>query len=164
MGHAVSATDEASYRKRPCPLCNAEPGQPCVSKFGKVAENRPSRPNVRVRALCCECGMLRTVSWHYRRNDANYTWDGRDADPQGRGWRSTGTLKCSVCRRDTCHAHLRDELSPEDRDRFEAETMKLVEPEAQTLRLTNRQHVNDSARPPSPGGGPIRSWAGRRST
>lgn len=126
--------DEVQYRTRPCPLCGAQPGQPCVTKFGKIAEwshmvRRPAEDRhdlrgVRVRALCCECGMLRTVGVRYRRrNDDNLSYDGRDADPKGRGWRATGTLKCSVCRTDTCHAHLRDELTPEHRDEFEAETM-----------------------------------------
>jgi hypothetical protein len=125
--------DEARYRRSQCPLCGAQAGQPCVTKFGKIAEwshmvrrlvdDRRYLAGVRVRALCCECGMLRTVSWRYRRNDDNLTHDGRWADSHGRGWRSTGTLKCSVCRRDTRHAYLRDEMSPDDRDRFEAETM-----------------------------------------
>jgi hypothetical protein len=59
-----------------------------------------------VRALCCECGNLRTVSAKYRpRNDDNRSGE-CDDDP--RGWRVTGTFKCSVCGTATRHAQLRD--------------------------------------------------------
>ncbi|MGA8332960.1 MAG: DUF6315 family protein [Mycobacterium sp.] len=67
----------------------------------------------RVRALCCECGNLRTVSAHHRsRKDDNRSGE-CDDDP--RGWRVTGTLKCSVCGGKTRHALLRDD-DPEFRD------------------------------------------------
>lgn len=47
----------------------------------------------RVRALCCHCGNLRTVSaHHHHRLDENLT---QDAGPnQPNGWRMTCTLKC----------------------------------------------------------------------
>jgi hypothetical protein len=60
----------------------------------------------RVRALCCECGNLRTVSANYGPpRDGNHSVEGC-ADP--RGWRVTGTLKCSICKVKTRHALLRD--------------------------------------------------------
>jgi hypothetical protein len=60
----------------------------------------------RVRALCCECGNLRTVSANHRsRNDDNRSGECVD-DP--RGWRCTGTLRCSECGSKTRHALLRD--------------------------------------------------------
>jgi hypothetical protein len=76
--------------------------------------------NTRVRALCCECGNLRTVSAnHSPPRDENRTADARD---EPRGWRMTGTLKCRVCRTRTRHALLRDDTpdyrdSAEERDR-----------------------------------------------
>jgi hypothetical protein len=61
----------------------------------------------RVRALCCECGNLRTVSANHRsRNDDNRSGE---CDDDARGWRVTGTLKCSVCGGKTRHALLRDD-------------------------------------------------------
>jgi len=65
-----------------------------------------------VRALCCECGNLRTVSNKYRRCDGNYS---SDAGVDPRGWHMTGTLKCSACKSATTHAILRDDC-PENRD------------------------------------------------
>jgi hypothetical protein len=66
----------------------------------------------RSNALCCECGQLRTVSINYKfRRDANKTFDD-GLDP--RGWRLTGTLRCVVCKRSTCHARLRDDTEYRD--------------------------------------------------
>lgn len=66
-----------------------------------------------VRALCCECGNLRTAA--RLRRDGNTSFDdGRDP----RGWRMTRTLKCSVCKRATIHALLRDDR-PDLRDMAE---------------------------------------------
>lgn len=78
-----------------------------------MSEN--TRP--RVRALCCECGNLRTVSsnWSFRRDD-NKTCDDDDRRHPGRFWRMTGTLKCATCKRSTRHAILRDDDIPEHRD------------------------------------------------
>jgi hypothetical protein len=65
-------------------------------------------------ALCCECGHLRTVSTKYTcRLDSNKTYDD-GCDP--RGWRVTGTLRCEVCKKSTCHARLRDDADPFFRD------------------------------------------------
>lgn len=63
-----------------------------------------------VRALCCECGSLRTVSAKYKRFDQNWSDDYR---PQWhpRGWRATNTLKCATCKSATRHAQIRDDLS-----------------------------------------------------
>ena len=67
-----------------------------------------------VRALCCECGNLRTVSANYRPpRDENRT---TDASGEPHGWRMTGTVKCRVCKTRTRHAILRDDDSPENRD------------------------------------------------
>jgi hypothetical protein len=61
----------------------------------------------RVRALCCECANLRTVSGNYSLpNDGNLTYEYDYGDHPG--WRLTGTLKCSICRTKTRHAILRD--------------------------------------------------------
>ena len=124
---------EAAYRSRLCTHCGANPGEFCMTKFGNVCQwshlvRRPQedvyrRPHQKVRALCCECGTLRTVDRSFRRRDDNDTHDGRHSDPQGRGWRMTGTLKCSVCTTNTRQAMLRDELDAQSRDRLEAEMM-----------------------------------------
>jgi hypothetical protein len=70
---------------------------------------------MRIRALCCECANLRTVSGNYSLpHDANRT---HESDPgDHRGWRVTGTLKCAVCMTKTRHALLRDDDKPEHRD------------------------------------------------
>jgi hypothetical protein len=71
-----------------------------------------ARRNSMVRALCCQCGDLRIVSGSHIRRDGNRTVDdGCDA----RGWRMTGTVKCSVCKGRTTHALLRDD-TPDCRD------------------------------------------------
>jgi hypothetical protein len=71
------------------------------------------RESTRVRALCCECGNLRTVAASYKPpRDANNT---DEADIHQRGWRCTATLKCSICMTKTRHALLRDD-DPEYRD------------------------------------------------
>jgi hypothetical protein len=59
----------------------------------------------RVRALCCVCGQLRTVSEKYTRLDDNLAYDDQ-RDP--RHWRMTVTLKCSHCSGPARHALLRD--------------------------------------------------------
>jgi hypothetical protein len=67
----------------------------------------------RERALCCECGNLRTVAANYNPpRDANRTMEW--VDP--RGWRMTGTLKCPICATRTRHALLRDTDEPQLRD------------------------------------------------
>jgi hypothetical protein len=73
-----------------------------------MSENTPPT----VRALCCECGNLRTVSANcsFRRDD-NKTCDNDDRRHPGRFWRMTGTLKCSACKAATRHALLRDVTS-----------------------------------------------------
>jgi hypothetical protein len=77
-------------------------------------------PTNRVRALCCECANLRTVSANYSLpHDANRSYE-RDPDDK-RGWRVTGTLKCAVCVTKTRHALLRDDDKPEHRDFAELE-------------------------------------------
>jgi hypothetical protein len=104
-----------------CPFCGATVGAPCRSKFGKerewthivrgpIAEQR-KRLAVDVRALCCECGNLRTVSSLFRSRDHVYDCD--DKHPER--WRMTDTLKCSVCGSPTRHAVLRDD-HPDHRD------------------------------------------------
>jgi hypothetical protein len=70
--------------------------------------------STRVRALCCECGNLRTVAANYRPpRDANNT---DEADIHQRGWRCTATLKCAICTTKTRHALLRDDDEPQFRD------------------------------------------------
>jgi hypothetical protein len=60
----------------------------------------------RIRALCCECGNLRTVATNYNPPcDANRI---DECEPNERGWRLTCTLKCSICATKTRHALLRD--------------------------------------------------------
>jgi hypothetical protein len=60
----------------------------------------------RLRALCCECGNLRSVAVNYNAPcDDNRTDETSDRD--GRGWRCTATLKCSNCRTKTRHALIR---------------------------------------------------------
>lgn len=58
----------------------------------------------RVRALCCVCGQLRTVSSTFSRQDGNHT---RELE-RGSAWRFTDTLKCDHCGALTRHALLRD--------------------------------------------------------
>jgi hypothetical protein len=114
-----------SYR---CPRCAAEPGQVCRTRGDREAEyphiqrrllvdeelqQQALRRTSRDRALCCECGNLRTASAGYRRNDDNMTSDD-NRHPQG--WRCTTTLKCSACKTATRHAVLRDSCEPRFRD------------------------------------------------
>jgi hypothetical protein len=114
-----------SYR---CPRCAAEPGQVCRTRGGRGAEyphiqrlrlvdgeerRRALRRASRIRALCCECGNLRTASYGYSRNDDNYTGDD---NRHPLGWRCTSTLKCSACKTATRHAVLRDSCEPRFRD------------------------------------------------
>lgn len=64
----------------------------------------------RLRALCAECGNLRTVAANYNApHDVNRTDETSDGQ---RGWRCTATLKCSVCGAKTCHALLRSDDDP----------------------------------------------------
>ncbi|KZS70660.1 hypothetical protein A4G26_25460 [Mycobacterium kansasii] len=69
----------------------------------------------RVRALCCVCGQLRTISEAYRRSDGNQT---SDSPIEPNGWRMTTTIKCGHCGHRTRHAVLRDDSDP-FRDRAE---------------------------------------------
>lgn len=113
-----------------CPFCGADPGQPCRTHRGRGRElDWPHSRRLRVvgrsevsdkvsptpasdqkrsrRALCCECGQLRTFSanYHFALTDENAPQSvGHFTDP--RGWRGTGTLKCSECGRRTRHAVL----------------------------------------------------------
>lgn len=62
----------------------------------------------RLRALCCECGNLRSVAATYNApRDDNRTDETSDRD--GRGWRCTATLKCSNCGNKTRHALIRED-------------------------------------------------------
>lgn len=71
----------------------------------------------RVRALCCKCGNLRTVSTRYAyRVELGYderSWDDGD---DARGWRMTQPLRCSACKATTIHAVLLDAAAPDIRD------------------------------------------------
>lgn len=111
-----------------CPVCAAEAGQVCRTRGGHEAEyphirrrrlvdgeeqQRALLRTSRIRALCCQCGNLRTASYGYSRNDNNYTGDD-NRHPQG--WRCTQTLKCSACKTATRHAVLRDSCEPRFRD------------------------------------------------
>jgi hypothetical protein len=110
-----------------CPACAAEPNQPCRTRGGRETDphvrrlllvdeweqQRALRRVSRVRALCCECGNLRTTSAGYRKNDDNLTCDD-NLHPLG--WRCTQTLKCAICRIPTRHAVLRDNCEPRFRD------------------------------------------------
>jgi hypothetical protein len=118
--------DEAMTRE--CPLCAAAPGDACRTKFGRECEwphlvRRAERrePGVPVRALCCECGNLRTMSSRHSFGERDPN-DSCDDGTHPRGWRMTGTLKCGVCKTSTRHALLRDDL-PEHRDVAEREHM-----------------------------------------
>ncbi|WP_142276782.1 zinc finger domain-containing protein [Mycobacterium persicum] len=116
----------------PCPFCGAEPSQPCRAHRGRGREldwphsrriqvaspptpPGPSKPPIR--ALCCECGNLRTVSANhfFRHDDKNRAQGGFAEDT--RGWRSTGTLLCRNCGRPARHALLQ---AAGDRDYEEA--------------------------------------------
>jgi hypothetical protein len=89
----------------------------------------------RIRALCCECGNLRTVTANYKLpRDNNRSIECGD-DP--RGWRVTGTLKCAVCKAKTRHALLRDACG-EYRDFAEL-------PEHERYRAVIGQRVAESA-------------------
>jgi hypothetical protein len=110
-----------------CPVCAAGANQPCRTRGGREAEyphirrqllvdeelrQQALRRASRVRALCCQCGNLRTMSTGYHRNDDNRTFED---NRHPLGWRCTTTLKCSICRDSTRHAVLRDD---EDRPEF----------------------------------------------
>jgi hypothetical protein len=136
-----------------CPVCAAEPGQVCRTRGGREAEDphirrrclvdeelqqQALRRTSRVRALCCECGNLRTTSAGCRRNDDNLTHDD-NRHPQA--WRCTGTLKCSACKTATRHAVLRDSDEPRFRDI--AETRMHLEAGAGVPTLTYRFLMGD---------------------
>lgn len=111
-----------------CPFCGAHAGQQCHALRGRRGEVSPHMRRVRrwsmandmdkgreaaptrARALCCECGALRTVSsnFSFPRSDVDRVVEAAFDDP--RGWRCTGTLKCDHCGRPTRHALLRDDL------------------------------------------------------
>jgi hypothetical protein len=105
MEPAVMTTADDEYRARECPLCAAEPGTPCRSKYGKVREwshiaRRPAdeqskRPTGDLRALCCECGNLRTFKQSRNRRGwwGDLNWE-----------RDLCDLKCEPCGRITAHA------------------------------------------------------------
>ncbi|MDT5328095.1 MAG: hypothetical protein QOF25_5247 [Mycobacterium sp.] len=115
---------------RKCPVCAAGTNQPCRTRGDREAkyphvrrlclvdewvQQRALRRALPIRALCCECGNLRTVSADYRRRADNLSFDD-NLHPLG--WRCTRTLKCSICRAPIRHAVLRDDDSdrPEFRD------------------------------------------------
>jgi hypothetical protein len=138
MSDPTPTSDQClSYR---CPRCAAEPGQVCRTRGGLEAEyphvqrlllvdeslqQRAVRRALPVRALCCECGSLRTTSAGYRRNDDNLSFED-NLHPQG--WRCTRTLKCSACRAPTRHAVLRDDDSDRPELRDIAETRQHLRP------------------------------------
>ena len=97
---------------------------------------------MRIRALCCECGNLRTVSGNYSLpHDANRT---HESDPgDHRGWRVTGTLKCAVCVTKTRHALLRDDDKPEHRDYAE---LRDRERDAQLRALSDEELLREAQR------------------
>jgi hypothetical protein len=121
-----SATPEIhpalSYR---CPFCHSDPGQACRTERGRgreadyphsrrIALTKPieeRRPLVRVNALCCVCGELRTVHEHHSssRFDENRAFS---ALGESQGWRCTKTLKCAACDEQTRHAVLMPADSP----------------------------------------------------
>lgn len=80
---------------------------------------QPVSTTGRVRALCCVCGQLRTVSANAspRRDDPNVTYEGWGPYAHLLGWwRFTRTLKCATCKQQTRHALLRDADEPQHRD------------------------------------------------
>jgi hypothetical protein len=98
--------------------------------------------NSRVRALCCECGNLRTVSANYspHRDDNRASEVG---DP--RLWRMTGTLKCSVCKAMTRHAQLRDDC-PEYRDAAEERECRRIAGQGRQLQELSNEELLKFAR------------------
>lgn len=106
-----------------CPFCGAAAGQPCRTrnKAGRPGGREQDRPHsrriamttpvedrrrpTRVDALCCACGLHRTVSSnHYGGwQDPNNAHSPANAD---RGWKRTKTLKCDACGERTRHAVL----------------------------------------------------------
>jgi hypothetical protein len=116
-------TSAESGLDRGCPFCGATVGAPCRSKFGREREwshivRRPAdeqrkRTRCDVRALCCECGNLRTVRSRFRSRE-HIADDGRHPDM----WRMIDMLACSVCGQETQHARLRDDY-PDHRDAAE---------------------------------------------
>lgn len=105
--------------KHRCPFCHSEPGHQCRTLRGRgpeidtvhsrrialaLPEDRRVRVPAQVKALCCQCGNLRTVSEDYSR----YQDPNNAHSPQGRkeGWRKTESLKCDECGQRTRHAIL----------------------------------------------------------
>ena len=124
----MTSTESIAALKYSCPLCLADPEQPCRSRAvagheggrprpyphtsrRRLAEPPEERARYRatyVKALCCVCGEQRTVSSDYshRNTDPNYHWGDRG---KAEGWRQTATLKCVECGERTRHAVLADE-------------------------------------------------------
>lgn len=112
-----------------CPLCGAASGSSCRTRAvagrpGGRAKDWPHsqrralttppserrQPPNRVDALCCVCGLKRTVNPDYHRSsDPNYRY-GEEARKQG--WRATQTLKCQECGDGTRHAVLLEPREP----------------------------------------------------
>lgn len=121
------ATPETAHPalNHPCPFCAAPAGQPCRTHRGRGSETphphtrrlelvdpwlaqRAARVATELQALCCECGGLRTVSASYHFSGSDENTASGDGFDDHRGWRLTGSLKCSNCARRTRHAVLRD--------------------------------------------------------
>ncbi|UUO03849.1 hypothetical protein M4D79_14105 [Mycolicibacterium novocastrense] len=93
-----------------------------------------------VRALCCDCGNLRTVKATHKHR--GYVADaGRDP----RGWRMLGLLKCTACRKVTRHALLRDDR-PECRDVVEREERRTTIESEPRWRITAVQRSAEAVR------------------
>ncbi|BBZ60144.1 zinc finger domain-containing protein [Mycolicibacterium monacense] len=104
-------TDPHTALTHACPFCGAAPGQPCRTRTSN-ADTRPhlrrwaladtsrQQPAETQRALCCECGHLRSY-----RQARNTLGDG--FSDTTRWHRMTGELGCQSCGRVTRHALLR---------------------------------------------------------
>ena len=81
-----------------------------------------------VRALCCECGNVRTTSTYAAYGEPAPATADRLAALGYEPTRCTVSRKCAVCRKQTTHAYLRDDLSPEDRQRRERSLSDALSP------------------------------------
>jgi hypothetical protein len=116
--------------------------------MAELERNSTMGNGTRERALCCECGNLRTVSVNYSLpHDVNRSYERDPFDK--RGWRVTGTLKCCVCKTKTRHALLRDNDKPEHRDiaeRLEHERHALIRQQAQVRRCSDEELRQEAQR------------------
>lgn len=99
-----------------------------TEKTAPCPDHRQDRKRPQVRALCCECGAIRTTSTHAAHGEP----DPDTVEFYGRhneiAPRCTVQRKCQECQRQTRHAWLRDDLPVEEREQVRATLADVLSP------------------------------------